>query len=141
MKIIYKVGLQYHKSKSRENEARMLLPKGKNGDDNQKLYHVISSSSYPLQRQVLGAFQKGVEALKTAMSGTSSPEGAANTLDELQQVKVYTYCTVYIYNIYILYYLLSSKEYSFPHPYKFKVYCNTQFKPLVFSRFLKNAKM
>ncbi|KAK3857799.1 hypothetical protein Pcinc_035966 [Petrolisthes cinctipes] len=39
-----------------------------------------------LNRQVLGAFQQGVAALKMAMGGKASSESAANTLDELHQV-------------------------------------------------------
>ncbi|KAK4292261.1 hypothetical protein Pmani_034956 [Petrolisthes manimaculis] len=39
-----------------------------------------------LNRQVLGAFQQGVAALKMAMGGEASSESAANTLDELHQV-------------------------------------------------------
>ncbi|XP_063852722.1 charged multivesicular body protein 7-like isoform X1 [Scylla paramamosain] len=37
-------------------------------------------------RQVLGALKGGVEALRTALAGDTSPDAAATTLDDLQQV-------------------------------------------------------
>lgn len=39
-------------------------------------------------REVLGALRGGLEALRTAMAGDNSPDAAAATLDDLQQVMV-----------------------------------------------------
>lgn len=47
------------------------------------LYHLEDAET---NRQVLGALKGGVEALRTALAGDASPDAAAATLDDLQQV-------------------------------------------------------